>query len=423
MQDLFDHAQETHQQRTAPLAVRMRPRTLEEFVGQEHLVGSGKLLRQAIERDALFSMILWGPPGCGKTTLARLIARQTHSAFVQISAVAAGVRELKSVIDDARNRAKLHRQRTILFLDEIHRWNKAQQDALLPSVEDGTVVLIGATTENPSFEVISPLLSRTRVFLLERLTPSHLATLVTRALADAEHGLGNTRITIEPDALDFLTRAANGDGRTALNGLEIAAQMAGEAAVVTRAHVEEALQRPALLYDKKGEEHYNVISACIKSIRGSDADAGLYWLARLLEAGEDARFIARRLVILASEDIGNADPHALVVATAAAQAVEFVGLPEAQLNLAQAVTYLAQAPKSNASYVALLRAKEDVRATLNEPVPLHLRNAVTSMMEHLGYGRGYKYSHDFADHPEEGMQQYRPDAVNSHRYYEPEKKE
>lgn len=420
MDDLFDHAEQERVSASAPLADRMRPRSLAEIIGQDHIIGSGKILRTAIERDELFSMIFWGPPGCGKTTLARVIATTTKSAFIQMSAVTAGVKELKEIIMEARERSKFKKQRTILFLDEIHRWNKAQQDALLPHVEKGTIVLIGATTENPSFEVIGPLLSRSRVYVLERLTEEQLTSVVEHALTESERGLGVLQKTIDPKALHFLVQTANGDARTALNGLEIAAKSAKDN-TITLQHITEALQTPTLLYDKHGEEHYNTVSAFIKSIRGSDPDAGLYWLARMLEAGEDARFIARRLVILSSEDIGNADPHALILAIAAAHAVEFVGLPEAQLNLAQAVTYLASAPKSNASYIGLLKAKEDVRATLNLPVPLHLRNAVTDLVKTLGYGKGYKYSHDFADSPDEARQSYRPKEVEKNRYYEPPK--
>ncbi len=418
MEDLFDRDHEAALRREAPLAERMRPQTLAEFVGQNDVVGKDKLLRRAIESGEPFSMILWGPPGCGKTTLARLIATATKSAFVQFSAVMTGVGDLKNVIAEAQKRRKFHQQKTILFLDEIHRWNKAQQDALLPHVENGAIVLVGATTENPSFEIISPLLSRSRVYVLQRLDDRTLATLVRRALTDVDRGLGALKKTLDVKALRFLVDNANGDARIALNTLEVAAQAAKTGAVTVK-HIEEALQRPALLYDKAGEEHFNVISAFIKSLRGSDPDAGLYWLARMLEAGENARFIARRMVILASEDIGNADPQALVLAVAAAQAVELVGLPEAQLNLAQAVTYLATAPKSNASYVGLLRAKADVTATLNMPVPLHLRNAVTDLMKGIGYGKGYKYSHDFTPGSTAAHQAYRPKELEGHVYYEP----
>lgn len=400
----------------APLAERMRPRSLEELVGQEHLVGEGRALRQALEKDELFSVILWGPPGCGKTTLARIMAGMTKAAYVQLSAVSAGIGALKTIVAEAVERRKFKHERTILFLDEVHRWNKAQQDALLPYVERGDIIFIGATTENPSFEVISPLLSRSRVFVLEPLTTESIVSLLARALADVERGLGRQKKKIEPKALAALAQYANGDARIGLNGLEIAAQFATKPTITVQ-DVEEALQKPTLLYDKAGEEHYNVISAFIKSIRGSDPDAGLYWLVRMLEAGEDPLFIARRLVILASEDIGNEDPQALVLAVATFQAVQQIGMPEAQLNLAQAVTYLATARKSNASYQALLKAKEDVQATLNLPVPLHLRNAVTKLMKDLGYHKGYKYSHDYP--VDEGKQQFRPKEIESHTYYQP----
>lgn len=419
MTDLFDKVAREQLWREAPLAERMRPRSIEEMVGQEQLVGQGRVLRQAIEQDRLFSLILWGPPGCGKTTLARIIAASTKSAFVQISAVTEGIPALKKIIADAEDRRKLRGQRTVLFLDEIHRWNKAQQDGLLPFVESGAITLIGATTKNPSFEVISPLLSRSRVFVLHGLDETALRELVLRALTDAERGLGKKDSMLEGDALRFLVQQANGDARAALNTLELASQIAAGSAI-TLERVREALQHAALLFDKHGEEHYNTISALIKSIRGSDPNAGLYWLARLLAAGEDPKFVARRLVILASEDVGNADPMGLVVAAAAAQAVEYVGLPEAQLNLAQAVTYLATAPKSNASYVGLQEAQADVARTLNLPVPLHLRNAVTKLMGNLGYGKGYKYSHDHD--AEEGKQQYLPDELKDKRYYRPQRK-
>lgn len=416
MADLFDVNYQQDIAKEAPLAERMRPRSLEELVGQEHLVGKGRALRRALDRDELFSLILWGPPGCGKTTLARLVAATSKAAFVQLSAVASGVSDLKTIVAEAVERRKFKHQRTVLFLDEVHRWNKAQQDTLLPYVERGDIVFIGATTENPSFEVISPLLSRSRVYVLEPLSEGVLETLIQRALNDEERGLGSLRLAMNADASKALARHTNGDARIALSALEVAATLAS-AGRITMAMVEEALQKPMLAYDKAGEEHYNVISAFIKSIRGSDPDAGLYWLARMLEAGEDPLFIARRLVILASEDIGNADPQALVIAAATFQAVQQIGLPEAQLILAQAVTYLATAPKSNASYAALLKAKEDVQKTLNLPVPLHLRNAVTKLMEDLGYHKGYKYSHDYD--ADEGKQQYRPKEVEGHTYYIP----
>ena len=406
-----------------PLAARMRPENFDDFVGQEHLVAKGKLLREAVITDKVFSMILWGPPGSGKTTMATIIANITNSNFIQMSAVESGVADIKKIVVEATQRQKAFNQKTILFIDEIHRFNKSQQATLLPHVETGTVILIGSTTENPSFEVIGPLLSRCRVFVLERLTTSHIKTLLEKALRDVDRGLGKLKIKIEPKLLDFIANSANGDARIALNALEIAVQISskeeGGEIKVTEEKVTDALQHKALLYDKTGEEHYNTISAFIKSLRGSDADASLYWLARMIEAGEDPEFIARRMIIFASEDIGNADPQALQVAVAAAYALEFVGLPEAQLNLAQAVTYLATAPKSNASYQALLAAKEDVEETLNEPVPLHLRNAPTPLMRRLGYGKDYKYPHSFPEH--HVQENYFPEKLKGRRYYHPTK--
>lgn len=417
--DLF--SQEQGIEARVPLATRMRPNGFDEFVGQEHLIGKGKLLRSAIESDQLFSMILWGPPGSGKTTLARIIAQKTGAHFVQFSAVTSGVADVKKVVEEAKGKLRAYETRTILFVDEIHRFNKAQQDAFLPAVENGTIILIGATTENPSFEVIGPLLSRSRVFVLNQLTPDHIETLIERALKDKETGLGKEKIKIGKDVASFIANSSNGDARIALNALEIASNIAPKdksgMKSIGRKIAEEALQHKALLYDKTGEEHYNTISAFIKSLRGSDPDAALYWLARMVEAGEDPRFIGRRMVIFASEDIGNADPQALSIATAAYQAVEFVGMPEAQINLAQAVTYLATAPKSNASYRALVEAKKDVKETLNEPVPLHLRNAPTPLMEKLGYGKNYKYPHNFPGHFVK--EQYLPNKLKKRRYYYP----
>jgi putative ATPase len=397
----------------------MRPHSLEEFLGQAHLVGRGRLVRQMIEGERLHSLILWGPPGSGKTTLALLIARSTKAHFAHFSAVLSGVRELREIVAEAQEQLRLHGRQTILFVDEIHRFNKAQQDAFLPYVEDGTVVLIGATTENPSFEVIAPLLSRSSVLVLEPLPPEAVGELLQRALTDAERGLGDRGLRIEPDALDFLVGHSRGDARLGLNALEAAADLASikKAAVIDLALAEEAAQHRALLYDKAGEEHYNVISAFIKSLRDSDPDAAVYWLMRMLAAGEDPLFIARRMVILASEDVGNADPRALQVAVAAKDAVHFVGLPEGRIPLAQAATYLAAAPKSNASYKAMLAAAEDVKKHGALPVPLHLRNAPTPLMEGLGYGRSYKYAHDYAGHVVE--QQHLPDALRGSRYYRP----
>ncbi|HZO90912.1 MAG TPA: replication-associated recombination protein A [Chthonomonadaceae bacterium] len=405
----------------APLAARMRPRTLEEFVGQESVVGPGTLLRRAIERDQLTSVLFWGPPGCGKSTLAQIIARVTHARFDNYSAVTSGVADVRKVIEAARERRKKTGQKTILFVDEIHRWNKAQQDALLPHVEDGTIVLIGATTENPYFEVNAPLLSRSRLFRLERLSDEAIRRLLERALAEPERGLGHLNVVADPDALDHLAQIAGGDARNALNALEAAALAAVPDAAgkrhLTLALAEEGAQARQLAYDKTGDEHYDTISAFIKSLRGSDPDGALYWLAKMLLAGEDIRFIARRLVIFASEDVGNADPMALVLANAAAQAVMFVGLPEAQLTLAQAVTYLAAAPKSNAATIAIGRALEEIRTHGAQPVPKHLRDSHYPGGKKLGHGKGYLYPHDFPGHYVE--QEYLPPGVQGLPFYEP----
>ncbi len=417
--DLFAAQAERIRRREAPLAERMRPQTLQEFVGQAHLVAPGRLLREMMEGQRLHSLILWGPPGSGKTTLALLIARSTQAHFLHFSAVLSGVRELRDVVADAKEQLLHHGRRTILFVDEIHRFNKAQQDAFLPYVEDGTVVLIGATTENPSFEVIAPLLSRTSVLVLEPLDREDIQQLLARALADDERGLGSRGIGIEPAALEFLAEHARGDARLGLNALEAAADLAATKGrdQIDLALAEEAAQHRALLYDKAGEEHYNVISAFIKSMRGSDPDGAVYWLMRMIEAGEDPLFIARRMIIFAAEDIGNADPQALQIAVAAKDAFHFVGLPEGRIPLAQAVTYLASAPKSNASYAAMCAASEDVKRYGPLPVPLHLRNAPTPMMKALGYGRDYKYAHDYPEHLVE--QQHLPDQLREHRYYRP----
>ncbi len=405
--DLFSTVAGEHLSRTAPLAARMRPKSLDEVVGQDHLVGPRGPLRALIEADRLSSLVLWGPPGTGKTTLAHLMARSTHLAFVALSAVSAGVRDVRDVIEGARRRMGEHGQGTILFLDEVHRFNKAQQDALLPAVEEGVLVLVGATTENPFFEVNAPLLSRSLLFRLEPLGPGDVRSLVDRALA----GEG---VDADDDAVDLLVEVADGDARVALNALEVAMALAA-GGHVSVADVESARNTKALRYER--DDHYDVASAFIKSIRGSDPDAGLYWLARMLEAGEDARFIARRLVILASEDIGLADSTALLVADAAARAVEFVGLPEAQLNLAHAVVRLATAPKSNRTTVALGRARADVRERPAGPVPAHLRDSHYRGAEHLGHGTGYEYPHD--DPRGWVPQQYRPEGVLERRYYEP----
>jgi len=419
--DLFSQAGEKQLQREAPLAARMRPANFGEFVGQEHIVGEGRVLRKSIEADQLPSIILWGPPGSGKTTLANIIASVTKSHFSPISAVASGVADLRRIVDEARERHALYQQRTILFIDEIHRFNKAQQDAILPYVENGTVTLIGATTENPSFEVISPLLSRSRVFTLNALTEEQVKLLVQRAIEDEERGIGKMKVELDKDAFDFLLVMSNGDARVALNALELAASTIAPSEDGKRhielSAVEDAIQHRALLYDKAGEEHYNIISALHKSLRGSDPDAALYWLGRMLEAGEDPLYIARRLIRFASEDVGMADPQALVVATSAQQAVHFIGMPEGNLALAQAVVYLATAPKSNSLYTAYSNVQQDVEKTRNDPVPFHLRNPVTGLMKNIGYGKGYKYAHNFPEHFVE--QQNLPDSLQGKKYYHP----
>ena len=417
---LFEHRSEEVLASSAPLAARMRPRTFDEFVGQQHIVDPDRVLRKAIEADRIPSMILWGPPGTGKTTLASLIARHTRSAFSQVSAVTSGVADLRRIVKEAKDALGMHGRRTILFVDEIHRFNKAQQDVILPHVEDGTVVLIGATTENPSFEVISPLLSRSRVFTLNSLTDEQVEGIVRRALSDPDRGLGADRPEIGDEALEALVRLSNGDARTALNALELAASTALDGAghrVIDTTIVEDAMQRKALMYDKAGDQHYDTISAFIKSVRGSDPDAAVYWLGRMIEAGEDPMFVARRLVVLAAEDIGMADPNALTVAVSAQQAVHFIGMPEGRIPLAEATVYLATAPKSNSAYIAIDKAIEDARHSRNDPVPLHLRNAVTGLMRSQGYGEGYKYAHDYPDHftPDENL----PENLKGRRYYEP----
>jgi putative ATPase len=406
---------------SAPLAARMRPRTLDEIVGHSELLGPGRPLRRAIDSGAMGSIIFWGPPGSGKTTLARAIAGALAVTFQQVSAVTAGVADLRKIVEDARRQLSFNGRRTILFIDEIHRFNKAQQDAILPHVEEGTVLLIGATTENPSFEVNAALLSRCRVYVLSALSDMDIAVIIERARTDLERGLGGQGITLREDGLEALTNLANGDARAALNTLELCAgsllQEPVEQRVITAELVEQIVQQRTLLYDKSGEQHYDLISALHKTMRGSDPDGALYWLARMLEAGEDPLYIARRMVRFASEDIGLADPQALVVAMAAQQAVHFIGRPEGDLALAETAVYLAVTPKSNSIYRAYDAAREAVARTRNEPVPLHLRNAPTALMRNLGYGRGYKYAHDFPEGYVE--QQGLPANLKGTRFYVP----
>ena len=418
---LFEHGRRVRQEAEAPLAARMRPRSFDEFIGQDHVIGHDRVLRRAIEADQAPSFILWGPPGSGKTTLANLVATATDSHFEPLSAVTSGVADLRRIVAESGERLAMYGRRTILFVDEIHRFNKAQQDVILPHVENGTFTFIGATTENPSFEVISPLLSRCRVFTLEQLSEGDVAAIVQRALADPDRGLGRIAVEIAEEAAAMLVNVANGDARVALNGVETAVHATvPDADGVRRVDlktVEDALQRRSVLYDRAGDQHYDTISAFIKSVRGSAPDAALYWLGRMVEAGEDPMFIARRLVILASEDIGLADPAALSLAVAAQQAVHFIGMPEGRIPLAEATVYLAMAPKSNSAYAALNRAMEDVRKSRNDPVPLHLRNAATGLMSRMGYGKEYKYSHDYEGHFT--PQEYLPASLQGRRYYEP----
>jgi len=423
--DLFDYqaAESTDPQR--PLAERMRPHRLADLFGQDAVTGPDSLIRHAIENDRIFSMILWGPPGCGKTTLARIIARETRSHFLHFSAVLAGVKQIREVIEEAKKQKQFQRKRTILFVDEIHRFNKAQQDAFLHHVESGLITLIGATTENPSFEVISPLLSRCRVIVLSLLDEDAVGRVLDRAIQDGENGLGDLNLSLAADARDHLIQISSGDARSALNSLEVAATLAlaespprpGIRRKVTLDHVEKALQKKALIYDKGGDEHFNVISAFHKSLRGSDPDAALYWLARMLEAGEDALYVARRMVRFASEDVGNADPFALRLALGAMEAFRFLGHPEGDLALAQAAAYLATAPKSNSIYNAWNQVKQTVREKGALPVPLHIRNAPTGLMKDLGYGKGYRYAHDFKDGY--AVQDYLPDAIADSLFYFP----
>ena len=418
MADLFDARAKAAKK--SPLADRMRPQNLAEFVGQEHLVGPDKILRGFMERKELVSMIFWGPPGVGKTTLALIVARTIGAHFVSFSAVLSGVKDIRAVIEEAKQQLKYYGKSTILFVDEIHRFNKSQQDAFLHHVEDGTITLIGATTENPSFEINAPLLSRCKALVLEQLSADNIKTIITNTLSNKERGLGNLKIAIDDDAFNFIVELSHGEARVALNTLESALILMSpdkkDKRRITLKVAQEAMQRKALLYDKGGDEHYNVISAFIKSMRGSDPDAAVYWLARMLEAGEDPLFIARRMVIFASEDIGNADPSAVQVAVAVKDAFHFVGMPEGWIPLSQGVTYLASAPKSNASYKAYLSALEDVKEKGALGVPLHIRNAPTPLMKDLGYGKGYKYPHNHGDHIE---QPYLPEELQGKEYYKP----
>jgi putative ATPase len=419
--DLFENYEKNKMNNNAPLADRIRPERLEDFLGQEKVIGPGKPLRQAIEEDELQSIILWGPPGSGKTTLARIIAKITKTHFVPFSAAISGVPALRKIIKEAQDRRRYQHQRTILFVDEIHRFNKAQQDAFLPYVEDGTIILIGATTENPSFEIISPLLSRSAVYILEPLSPEDLNNILEKALLDKEKGLGKYKLKLEPKVLDFIVELAYGDARIALNILEFAVITTKPEAQgirnISSKIIEEVVQKRCLRYDKTGEEHYNIISALHKSMRDSDPDAAIYWVARMLEAGENPLYVARRLVRFASEDIGNADPQALQVAVSAMQAVHFLGMPEGNLALAQTATYLACAPKSNALYKGYQLTQEDIKRWGPLPVPLVIRNAPTTLMKNLDYGKGYKYAHNF-----EGgyiVQEHLPKELKGRKYYFP----
>jgi putative ATPase len=423
--DLFEYSSQKDTRASRPLADRMRPRNLDEFVGQMHAVGKGTLIQRAVLEDRIFSMILWGPPGCGKTTLARIFAAQTHSYFVHFSAVLSGVKEIRSVVDQAKNQQRLYRKKTVLFVDEIHRFNKAQQDAFLHHVESGLITLIGATTENPSFEVIAPLLSRCRVIVLNPLSPEDIAEILENALQDKERGLWNMNLVMDEDALSHLSKIADGDARMALNSLEAAAFLTAfrdtpsEASPgnITLKGIMQAIARKPLLYDKSGEEHYNLISAFHKSLRGSDPDAAVYWLARMLSAGEDPFYIARRMVRFASEDVGNADPRALELALSAMEAFRFLGHPEGELALVQAAVYLATAPKSNSIYAAYGAVKTAVSQYGALPVPLHIRNSPTSLMREIGYGKGYRYAHDFPD--AYVPQDYLPEQLKGRHFYEP----
>jgi len=418
--DLFSSNGEIRLSDDTPLAERIRPASIDDIIGQEHLVGPNGAFRKIVKSGVISSVILWGPPGTGKTTAAKLLASETNSDFHQISAVTSGVSDLKKVIEKANYNRKNLKRRTILFIDEIHRFNKAQQDVLLNSVEEGTLALIGATTENPSFEVIAPLLSRCQVYKLNSLAAENLEKIIDRAINEDEQ-LKKMNIILDENVKRYLVNFSSGDARILLNALEISAKTfppdkKGNIKLTTE-HIQKILTSKVPLYDKKGDYHYDIISAFIKSIRGSNPDAALYWLGRMLEGGEDVKFIARRLIILASEDIGNADPYAITLAASTFDAVNYVGMPEAQIVLAQAVTYLASAPKSNASYTALMTAKEDVKQTLNEPVPLHLRNPVTNLMKKMGYGKNYKYAHNYEKHFV--SENYFPDKLKNKIYYHP----
>ena len=400
----------------APLAERMRPQSIAEYVGQGHILGEGKLLRRLIETDRLTSLIFWGPPGSGKTTLARIIANATKSHFIFFSAIMSGIKEIREVVKEAEDTLKYQGKRTILFVDEIHRFNKSQQDAFLPYVERGTFTMIGATTENPSFEVIAPLLSRCKVLVLNPLSAEEIASILESALKDRERGLGEFGLSISPEALAFMAEQADGDARVALNSLETAARLSHSGSIELET-AREAVQKKPLLYDKGGEQHYNVISAFIKSMRGSDPDAALYWCARMIEAGEDPIFILRRMVIFASEDVGNADPRGLQMAVSALQAFQLVGMPEGRIIIGQAVSYLATAPKSNAAYLGINQALAEVRQSGALPVPMQIRNAPTALMKGLGYGKGYRYPHDYAGGV--AAQGYLPEQIADKRFYQP----
>jgi len=419
--DLFSDGKAHDVKDLAPLAERMRPQKISEYIGQQHLLKEGSLLKRAIEEDKLFSMIFWGPPGSGKTTLARILANETKSKFVSFSAVLSGVKEIRAVIDEARELLERKKTKMILFVDEIHRFNKAQQDAFLPHVESGLITLIGATTENPSFEVIAPLLSRTRVMVLKPFSENDLLAILESALKDKQKGFGKISIKIDADVLRYLVSLADGDARSALNNLEAMVSMvqnlSADKRVISLKFAQDALLKKALLYDKDGEEHYNLISALHKSLRGSDPDAALYWLGRMITAGEDPLYIARRMVRFASEDIGNADPQALVIAMAAQQAFHFIGLPEGELALAQAAVYLATAPKSNALYTGYGKVKEVIKTKGYLPVPLHIRNAPTKLMKELDYGKDYKYAHDYAG--AYVPQEYLPEEIKGQKFYQP----